>query len=88
MFLAGTGIHIPTVPPLPLLGWWLGSIGEAGNCGKLKGRVQRGGQQRHEHACLKTSGRVGQAEINALWLEKKEMEKKTADGLPSGKEHV
>lgn len=38
VFLARTGSHIPAVPPAPFLGWWLGSIGEAGNCGKLRRR--------------------------------------------------
>lgn len=38
VYLAWTGSHIPAVPPAPFLGWWLGSIGEAGNCGKLRRR--------------------------------------------------
>lgn len=43
VFLAQTGSHIPAVPPAPFLGWWLGSIGEAGNCGKLRRSVVEGG---------------------------------------------
>lgn len=43
VFLAQSGSHIPAVPPAPFLGWWQGSIGEAGKLWETREEERSGG---------------------------------------------